>query len=174
MLLEFLAAVVLGVAVAGVVMAINRITGRRLPGWLAPAGAGAAMIAFIVSMEYSWSARTIGTLPEGVKVVSVSRESMWFRPWTYLQPLSLRMIALDTRRNRSHPGQPDRVMTSVVLLGRWMPPRQIPVVFDCAAHRRADLHAGVELDEAGNLPGADWRALDPDDPALALACRNIR
>ena len=174
MLLEFVAAIVLGLAVAGVIMAINAATGRRLPGWLVPAAAGVAMIAFMVSMEYSWLPRTVESLPEGVEVVSVSRESSWYRPWTYLRPLSLRAVTLDTRRNRTHPAQPGQVMTSVVLLGRWMPPRQIPVVFDCVAHRRADLHATVELEDDGQLSGADWRDLPPDDAALAIACRGVR
>lgn len=172
MLLEFLAAIVLGLAVAGTIMAINAATGRRLPGWLVPAGAGIGMIVFMVTMEYGWLPRTIEQLPEGVEVVSVSRESTWYRPWTYVRPLSLRLVALDTRRNRTHPEQRGLVMTSVVLLGRWLPARQIPVVFDCNAGRRADLHDGVELDRDGHLPGADWRDLAPDDPALAIACRD--
>ncbi len=174
MLLEFLAAIILGLAVGGVVMAINVTTGRRLPGWLMPAAAGIGMIAFMVWMEYTWLPRTMESLPEGVEVVSVSRESSWYRPWTYLRPLSLRAVTLDTRRNRTHPAQPGRVMTSVVLLGRWMPARQIPVVFDCLENRRADLHAGVELDADGQLTGADWRELPPDDPALEIACRSVR
>lgn len=174
MLLEFVAAIVLGVAVAGVIMAVNAVIGRRLPGWLVPAAAGVSMIAFMVSMEYSWLPRTVESLPEGVEVVSVSRESSWYRPWTYFWPLSLRAVTLDTRRNRTHPDQPGKVMTSVVLLGRWMPPRQIPVVFDCVANRRADLHAAVELEDDGQLSGADWRDLPPDDAALAIACRAVR
>jgi hypothetical protein len=173
-LLEFLAAIILGLAVAGVIMALNVATGRRLPGWLVPAAAGISMIAFMVWMEYTWLPRTLESLPEGVEVVSVSRESSWYRPWTYVRPLSLRAVALDTRVNRTHPAQPGRVMTSVVLLGRWMPTRQIPVVFDCRSNRRADLHAGVELDDDGRLSGADWRELAPDDPALAIACRSVR
>ncbi len=174
MLLEFFAAIILGLAVAGVIMAINVVIGRRLPGWLVPAAAGISMIAFMVSMEYTWLQRTTASLPEGVEVISVSRESSWYRPWTYLRPLSLRAVALDTRRNRTHPAQPGQVMTSVVLLGRWMPARQIPVVFDCQTSRRADLQAGVELDDDGHLSGADWRELEPDDPALAVACRSVQ
>lgn len=171
MLLEFLAAVFLGVAAAGIVMAINVAVGRRLPAWLIPASAGLAMIGFMVWMEYTWLSRTVAQFPEGVEVVSASRDTSWYRPWTYIKPLSLRAVVLDTRNNRSHEAQPDRVMTSVLLFGRWMPTRQIPVVFDCAAGRRADLHDGVELNDDGSLPGADWRQLPADDPALAIACR---
>ena len=103
-------------------------------------------------------------------VASTSKQSMWFRPWTYLRPLSLRMVAVDTRRHRQHPDQPDQVMTTVLLLGRWMPVHEVPVVFDCAAERRADLHAGVEIRPDGQLANADWRRLAADDPALRVAC----
>lgn len=170
MLLELIATVVLGLGAAGLIMALNVVTGKRLPAWLVPAGAGAAMLVFIISMEYTWASRTQENLPAGVEIVSVSRESMWYRPWTYVRPLSLRMVAIDTRRNRTHAEQPGKVMTAVLLLGRWMPVREIPVVFDCRNQRRADLHASVEIDAAGRLVGADWRSLDADDPALLAAC----
>ena len=172
MLLELIATVVLGLGAAGLVMALNVLSGKRLPAWMIPAGAGAAMLAFIIFMEYSWAERTRDGLPEGVVIASISSESMWYRPWTYLRPLSLRMVAVDTRRNRHHPDQPQQVMSTVLLLGRWMPVHEIPVVFDCATKRRADLHAGVEMLADGSLANADWRSLDADDPALEIACRS--
>ena len=174
MLLEFIAAICVGLATAGIIMGFNIALGRRLPAWLVPAGAGVSMIVFMISMEYTWLDRTADQLPEGVEIVSISRDTSWYRPWTYIKPLSLRLIAIDTRRNRTHAAQPDRVMTSVLLLGRWMPARQIPVVFDCTLNRRADLHDGVDLDDTGTLPGAQWRQLAASDPALIIACQNNR
>jgi len=170
-ILELIATVVLGLGAAGLLMGLNVVTAKRLPTWLIPASAGAAMLAFIIFMEYSWVTRTSDGLPAGVEVASVSREFMWYRPWTYLRPLSLRMVAVDTRRNRRHPDQPDQVMTTVLLLGRWMPVREIPVVFDCKGLRRADLHAGVELLPDGRLANADWRQIDAADPAMRAACQ---
>ena len=173
MLLEFIAAIALGLGTAGLVMALNFVLGKRLPGWLIPASAGVAMITFMVYMEYSWQPRTEAQLPEGVVVTGISAENMWYRPWTYIKPLSLRMTAIDTRRSRRHVEQPGQVMTTVVLLGRWMPVREIPVVFDCHGNRRADLHAGIDMAEDGQLIGADWRPLERDDPALLAACQTV-
>jgi len=170
MLLEFIATIALGLGIAGLVMALNLVLGRRLPRWAMPAAAGLGMILFLVYLEYSWAPRTAEQLPEGVVVTSKSSQSMWYRPWTYISPLSLRMIAVDTRRNRSHPDWPGRVMTTMVLFERWMPTREIPVVFDCDDHRRADLHAGVELGEDGALHGADWYRLEEEDRGLQAAC----
>lgn len=170
MLLEFLAALALGAGVAGLVMSLNWLTGRRLPGWLTPASAGVAMILMMIYLEYSWASRTEAQLPEGIVVTARSEASMWYRPWTYIKPLSLRMVAIDTRRHRRHANFPDQVMTTVLLLGRWMPVREIPVVYDCAAAQRADLDASVVLAEDGRLLGAQWRPLPSDDPALQAAC----
>jgi hypothetical protein len=171
LIFELIATVVLGLGAAGLALGLNVATGKRLPTWVIPASAGTAMLVFIVFMEYSWASRTTDSLPDGVKVASVSQESMWYRPWTYVRPLSLRMVAVDTRRNRQHPNHPDQVMTSVLLLGRWMPVHEIPVVFDCTGQRRADLHAGVQLGADGSLDNADWRRLHPADPALQVACK---
>ncbi|MCC5860735.1 MAG: hypothetical protein JJT93_02355 [Gammaproteobacteria bacterium] len=170
MLLEFIAAIALGLGAAGVVMALNVALRRRLPAWLVPAVAGAAMISFMVHMEYAWAERTAGQLPEGVVVASTGTSVSWFRPWTWIKPLELRMLAVDTRRSRRNPAAPGQVMTTVVLLERWMPVREIPVVFDCPGARRADLHAGVELAADGRLEGAQWRALESGDAALRVAC----
>ncbi len=174
MLFELIATLVLGLGSAGLVMALNVVLGKRLPPWLIPASAGGAMLAFIIFMEYSWASRTADNLPEGIEVASLSRESMWYRPWTHVRPLSLRMVAVDTRRHRQHAQQPDQVMTTILLLGRWMPVHEVPVVFDCVGQRRADLHAGVEILADGRLAQADWRRLSPDDPALRIACQAPR
>ncbi len=170
MLLEFIATIALGLGIAGLVMALNLLLGRRLPRWIVPAAAGLGMILFLVYLEYSWADRAADQLPEGVVVTSKSSQSMWYRPWTYVSPLSLRMIAVDTRRTRTHPDRPELVMTTVVLFERWMPTREIPAVFDCRNRRRADLHAGVEIGEDGSLPGADWYRLEADDRSLQTAC----
>jgi len=171
MLLEFIAAIAVGLGAAGLALSLRLVSGKKLPIWLAPASAGVGMIAFMVYMEYSWMDRTIERLPEGVVVVNASEESSWYRPWTFLKPLTLRLVAVDTRRNRHNEAQPDRVMTTVVLLGRWMPAREIPVVYDCANDRRADLGEGVVLAADGGLQGAQWRDLAADDPGLNATCQ---
>ncbi len=174
MLLEFIASIALGLGVAGLLMLFNRLSPKALPAFLLPASAGLAMIAMMVYLEYSWAKRTIDNLPQGVVVTAQSSERMWYRPWTYLKPLSLRMVAVDTRRNRTNEQWPDQVMTTVVLFGRWLPAREIPVVYDCANATRADLEADVRFSAEGGLVGADWRPLTKDDPALMAACATIK
>jgi hypothetical protein len=172
MLFEFIAAIAVGLGTAGLALILRHISGARLPIWLAPASAGLAMIAFMVTMEYSWMDRTTERLPDGVVVVNASQESSWYRPWTYLKPLTLRLVAVDTRRSRRNEARPDWIMSTVILLGRWMPAREIPVIYDCAQARRADLGEDVVLGPDGGLEGARWRRLESDDPGLRAVCRD--
>lgn len=169
MLLEFIAALASGFAAFGVLLMINAFTGRRLPRWVMPAGAGLGMLAFTIWSEYSWPERAI--LP-GAGYQEASRNSVatWYRPWTYVWPQSNRLIAIDHRFTRTHPEAPDLVLTRVALLARWMPEYGYLVVFDCATGRQADLLAGVELMPDGTLEGAEWVEIGTDDPVLATAC----
>lgn len=173
MLLEFVASLALGLGLAGIAMALRFLSAKRIPSYWIPASAGIGMITMMIYLEYSWAERTITRLPEGVVVTGESQESMWYRPWTYVKPLTLRLVAIDTRRHRRHSEQPDQVMTTVILLGRWMPAREIPVVYDCQYKRRADLSADVSLADDGQLIGASWRDLPATDRALEAACAKI-
>ncbi len=172
MILEFVAAAAVGLAVGGIVHLVRRAAPGRIAPWAVPAGAGAAMISFAVYMEYSWASRTVAALPDQAVVASQNAINSWYRPWTYLFPLTNRMIVVDHRFTRRNDAHPDQVLTAVVMLGRFEPGRQIPVVFDCAENRRAELEAEVQFGEDGALEGATWRSLAADDPILRAACRS--
>jgi hypothetical protein len=170
MLIEFIAALVIAVGAGGVAHLAVRLSGQRLPGWLVPASAGAAMIAFAVWLEYSWAERVKTNLPPEVAFVSENAITSWYRPWTYVWPMTNRMTLIDGRFDRRNEALPDLLITAVVLMGRYEPGRQIPVVFDCGKGLRADLSAEVVFAEDGTLVGADWHELAPDDPLLRVAC----
>lgn len=170
MLLELIAIVAAGFALAGVALTFNFLIGKRLPGWVFPASAGAGMLVMAVWLEYSWLDRATKALPAEVEVASTNQVQSWFRPWTYLFPLANRLIAIDHRFDRRNSDWPDHVLTQVVLMGRWEPSRQFGVMFDCAGHRRADLLDQVVFAEDGSLENARWFVLDVDDPVLRAAC----
>jgi len=170
MFYELVATVAAGFGAGGLVLLLNRLTGRRLPRWVLPAAAGAAMLGFAIWSEYAWFTRTTAQLPDSVVVASHNEERSWYRPWSYLYPLTTRFVALDRaalRRNANFPGQ---IMGRVLLFGRWEPGVALNVVFDCAARRRVDLVEGVTLGEDGAPRGGTWRALPADDPLLRAAC----
>lgn len=170
MLLELFAALVAGVGLAGLVMGLRWLSGKRLPGWLVPAAAGLGMLAYSVWSEYSWFDRASGALPPQVVVASTHAEQAWYRPWTYLVPQISRAIAVDRRLSKRNDALPGQVLTSVLLMARWEPDRRFGVVFDCTGHRRADLMDEVVIADDGSFAGAEWIQLEADDPVMRTAC----
>ncbi|HRN60799.1 MAG TPA: hypothetical protein PLI44_11275 [Chiayiivirga sp.] len=170
MLLELIAIIAAGFGMAGIALSINLAVGKRLPKWIFPASAGAGMLLMAIWLEYSWLDRTTGTFPEGVEVASTNEIRSWYRPWTYVVPLTTRLIAVDRRFDRRHDDMPGHVLSHIILAGRWEPTRQFGAVFDCDRGRRADLLDEVVFDDAGALRNARWVRLEPDDALLRVAC----
>ena len=170
MLLEFIAIVSGGLGLAGLAMMLNFLVGKRLPGWTVPAAAGAGMLAMAIWLEYSWLERTPSAYPDGIVIASTNQTRSWYRPWTYVVPLTNRLIAIDQRFDKRNPAHPDMVLTNVLLAGRWEPTRQFGAMFDCAGHRRADLLDQVVFSDDGALANANWQSLAADDPVLRAAC----
>ncbi len=170
MFLEFVATIAMGFAAAGIILLLNKVLRGRLPRWVMPAAAGVAMIGYVIWSEYSWLSRMTNSFPDGVEVASVNYESSFYRPWTYAAPMANRLVAVDTRMTRRNEGLPDLVMTRIVLRGRWEQGADIPVIYDCASARRAELTSDVALAADGSPVGAEWHALPADDPALRIAC----
>ena len=170
MFFELIATVVAGVGAAGLVMALNRLSGGRLPRWLMPAAGGLAMLAFTLWSEYNWYDRTSGALPDGVEVFATVEQSGGWRVWTRAWPYVHRFAAIDRASRRSHPDLPGQHLYNVVLYGRWAPVKQVPVLVDCAGGRRADLSPGTAFGADGMPADPAWRSVGADDPLLAAAC----
>jgi hypothetical protein len=171
MLLEFLAIIIAGVGAGGVARLADVMTGRRLlPDWIIPAAVGAGMLFTVIYLEYSWPERAAGSMPEGTEIATFNQQTAWYRPWSFVWPLSNRLIAVDHRVTQRHPAHPDLVLTGVILRERWAPAFGFQSVFDCAGNRRADVTQGTRLTEDGAPEGVDWYALSPDDPVLRAAC----
>jgi hypothetical protein len=170
MLWELVAIVAAGFGMAGIVLALNVLVRRRLPGWGMPAAAGAGMLLMAVWLEYSWLARVTSTFPDEVEVASTNELRVWYRPWTYVVPQASRLIAIDHRFDRRNASMPDQVLTQVLLVARWEPTRQFGAVFDCAGGRRADLVDEVVFEPDGAPRNARWIDLPDDDSLLRAAC----
>jgi hypothetical protein len=170
MFFELIGVIVAGVAAGILVWAIARTARGRVPSWLAPVAAGAAMLAATISMEYGWYNRTERTLPDTMVVAQSVEEATFWRPWTYLAPLTTRFVAIDSASLRTHPGQPGQRIVDLTFYGRWARIARVPVLFDCAEARRADIADGVEFGADGAVVGATWVEVAQDDPVLRTAC----
>lgn len=170
MFLDFIATMAAAFAAAGIVLVLVRVVRLRLPKWILPFAAGAAMIGYAVWSEYSWFPRVTAALPDSVVVASRNEATGWWRPWTYAAPLTSRFIAVDRASIRSHSAVPGQRMVNVLLVARWQGTVTVPVLYDCEAARRADLIDGAEFGTDGSVVGAEWRELPADDPVMRAAC----
>ncbi|MGH1356503.1 MAG: hypothetical protein ACRBBS_15670 [Thalassovita sp.] len=170
MFLELIATFIAGIAGAGVLMLLNRALGKRLPRWMIPVAAGAAMLVSTISSEYSWYSRTSGSLPEGIEVAETVESKVMYRPWTYAKPFVERFVAVDVATARRNPDQPGIVLVDLLFFGRWQPLRKLAVMFDCQNNRQTLVPEEVNFDADGALIGAQWGAISPDEPTFELAC----
>lgn len=168
MLFELIAAVSAGFALAGLALTLRLLTRGRLPAWIVPVAAGIGILGFALWAEYSWYARSVAALPEGVLVARAQREAAPWRPWTYVRPIVTRFSAVDTRTSRTNADAPGQVLTTVLLVGRWQPVVSVPVLFDCRGARRAALVDGASLQDE-----PAWEQLPPEDEALRAACAGL-
>lgn len=170
MFFELIGTLVAGVAAALLVWAVNRTLKGRLPKWLMPVAAGAAMLLATISSEYGWFARTQANMPEGLVVAESIEEKALYRPWTYAKPYVSRFVAVDRATMRTHPDQPDQRIVDLVFYGRWARTAKAPVLYDCAGGRRADIVDGVEFGENGEVLNVIWLDVPAVDPILKAAC----
>ncbi|MCO5733099.1 hypothetical protein [Rhizobium sp. SSA_523] len=172
MLFELIAVIVVGVAMAGIAMTLRFVSRQTVPRWVVPVFAGLGMIAYTVWSEYSWFSRVSTALPAEVPVAWHNEDAAFWRPWSYIVPVTTRFTAVDQRTTQRNDAFPDQVMIDVILAARWQQSARVKVVFDCAANRRADLVGrNVSISPNGEIIGADWISLGPDDPVLRTACR---
>jgi hypothetical protein len=170
MLYELVATVAAGFAGGGVAMLLRWLTRGRLPRWLVPTAAGAAMIAFVIWSDYTWYARSVAGLPDSFEVFFENSERPAWRPWTLVVPVITRFAAVDHVSERRNDKQPDQVMADVYLFARFVPAVRRTVLVDCARQLRTDVAEGMELDADGAPVDATWISLPPDDPLAAAVC----
>ncbi len=174
MFLELIAAVFAAAAAAGVVMLLNRLTGKRLPGWLMPAAAGVTMILFAIRMEYTWYERTVADFPESVVITETNESSALWRPWTYFVPLTDRFVALDPAAVQTNDAVPHQRIAELLFFGRWKAPEAVPMVIDCATRLGAPMLDTVTFDETGAVKEAQWAPIPEGDLTFATVCKEAR
>ncbi len=170
MLFDLMATVVAAFAAAGVALFMLRVLKIPFPKWIVPVAAGAAMIGYAIWAEYSWYGRMVAALPENVAVIEPAGQTSWWRPWSYAVPLRARFIAFDRDAVRTHPQMPQQRIVNVLLVGRWQGTVAVPVLYDCAAPRRADLVDGAAFADDGTVADAVWLKVPDDDPVRNAAC----
>lgn len=170
MFLELIGTIFAGIAFAGVVMVLNKLTGGRLPRWMTPVAAGLGMIGMTIASEYSWYDRTRDTLPDGMTVIQEVESRAFYRPWTYAVPFVDRFAAIDAGSVRTNEQVPEQRLVELYLFGRWAPVSKLPVIVNCKEFSRANLADGAQFADDGRLLNADWIDVTANDPIVEATC----
>jgi hypothetical protein len=166
MFLELIATFIAGIAAAGVIMLINKITGNRLPRWIVPVVAGLAMLGMTISSEYSWYSRTKAGLPQGLAVAQTVENRAVYRPWTYVLPYTNRFVAVDQPATRTNTEDPALKLADLYFYGRWSTVQAVQVMVNCSTGQRADPMEGTT--------GAQiWHDVGYEDPIVFTVCGKV-
>lgn len=170
MLIGLVGTLVLGVAVVGCLLFVNKLTGKRLPRWIFPVGAAVGMLTFHIWNEYTWFDRTASELPAHVAVTQTYTTSSVIQPWTLVYPRINRYTAVDLASVRTNDKAPGYRLADVHLVTRFTPTATTQQIFDCPGGRRAFLSKDEAFGEDGLPLAARWESLDGGDPLLATVC----
>lgn len=99
MIWHLIAALFAALAAAGIAALLRTLSGKRLPRWIIPVFAGLGMLGYQIQHEYSWFSHKQQLLPASAEVVDTRQAAMFWRPWTYLVPMttSFRVVDRDSR-----------------------------------------------------------------------------
>ncbi|KAA0696743.1 hypothetical protein DT594_05325 [Halopseudomonas laoshanensis] len=96
MIWHLLALAVAGLGAAGIAATLRSLSGKRLPKWIIPIFAGAGMLSYQIYYEYNWFEHKQTQLPEASQVVEIEQEGVFWRPWTFMFPMTVGFTVLDT------------------------------------------------------------------------------
>ncbi len=172
MLWELLATLIAGIGAAGIALALRKLSGQRLPRYLVPVFAGIGMLAFQIHGEYNWFSHQKNLLPSGVTVVRSIESSSWWRPWSYLKPLTLQFVAMDSKNATSNQHNADLVLVDLYFFEHRQPARRMQQVVHCRFQKRAIYTDNLQLPLPGEAVNDRWQSIQSDDVMLQPLCKS--
>ncbi|WP_299236978.1 hypothetical protein [uncultured Halomonas sp.] len=95
MIWHLIAAIFAGLGAAGIGLLLRTLSGKRLPRWIIPVLGGLGMLGYQINVEYNWYEHKRSLLPDTARIVQVQEEPMFWRPWTYLFPMTTAFSVVD-------------------------------------------------------------------------------
>ena len=109
MIWNLVALVVAGVGAGGIGLILRSLSRNKLPKWIVPVFAGAGMLSYQIHTEYTWFDHKSAQLPENTVVVDTWQGQMWWRPWSFIHPLTVGFTVLDTEKISHSQIEQDRI-----------------------------------------------------------------
>jgi hypothetical protein len=173
MFLVLIAALSSAFAGAGIAYGLRRLIGERIPKWFVPAGAGLAMILTTISLEYSWARGVMATLPSDTVMIATREQRAAWQPWTYVKPWIKGFVAVTPSETVETVEGSGQWVVQTRLHERWQPAIIKPILVDCTTPARAEIFPTTSFDADGRAENADWLAVSPDDPLIAVVCPTL-
>ncbi|MEM1288588.1 MAG: hypothetical protein AAGH60_09585 [Pseudomonadota bacterium] len=173
MLLGYVGAVVAGLTLAGIVLAVSKTFKLSPPKWIYPATVGLGMIGLTIYLEYTWFPRTQSELPDEVVVVETFRTQKFYQPWTYLIPQVDRFVAVDTASVRRNEDVEGVVLVDTFLMERTLSALLATQFVDCNQGRRLLADEGLQLSQDRLLEADGWVDLGLTNALVQTACADL-
>ncbi|WP_372611124.1 hypothetical protein [Halomonas sp.] len=114
MVWHLIAAIFAGLAAAGIGLTLRVISGKRLPRWIVPVFADLGMLAYQIHHEYSWFSYKQQQLPDSTEIVSFEKGGAFWRPWTYMFPMTISFSVVDTANLRARETDDQRLVEFIL------------------------------------------------------------
>jgi len=169
---HLIAAIVAGVAGAGIGLLLRSLTRKRLPKWIIPVCAGLGMLSYTIHYEYTWFETTQARLPEGSLVVRSEEGEMLWRPWTMIYPMPLAYTVLDGANAQVQGTTQGRLGRFV--LYRFEKQHLTSVVKSASYQLICSERAMFRLNDAGEAKVETLTELESDSPLYQAICERDR
>lgn len=169
---HLIAAIVAGVAGAGIGLLLRSLTRKRLPKWIIPVCAGLGMLSYTIHYEYTWFKTTQARLPEGSLVVRSEEGEMLWRPWTMIYPMPLAYTVLDGANAQVQDTTQGRLGRFV--LYRFEKQHLTSVVKSASYQLICSERAMFRLNDAGEAKVETLTELESDSPLYQAICERDR
>ncbi|MCF8480460.1 MAG: hypothetical protein K9H25_08520 [Rhodospirillum sp.] len=157
MVFDLIVVACVGLAAAGLLLLLFRVTGRKAPKTLLLATIGLTVIVFTSWNRYTWADRIAAALPGNVEVIQRIRSESPFEPWTYLFPQESGLVILDKPETRTNADYPHKFWVQLLLIGRDEPETlTLQRIVDCASESWASVGGGIDLGADGLPRDTAW------------------
>ncbi len=166
MLLHLIAAIFAALGAAGIALLLRKLSGQRLPRWIIPVFAGLGMLGYQIHYEYSWFQHKQALLPEASEVITTERSAAFWRPWTYVFPMTTAFTVIDHQSVEERQVQGQRTLGFVLYrFEKHFTDLVRPQAYVLNCHTRELVEVGKENGETASL-----RRLSQEDPLFAVVC----
>lgn len=86
MIWHLIAVFIMGLCAGGIMFLLRKLSRNRLPKWLVPVSAGAAMIGYLAYYDYNWFEFKSGQMPGDATIIATQQSKSFFRPWSFVWP----------------------------------------------------------------------------------------